>query len=75
MVFFTCTNYYLHIWFGCSKLQCHVISGGPKKQPVVIEICDDEDACIWCDDDEKPSLKSDALGSGEPGTGSYLYQV
>ncbi|CAD6272507.1 unnamed protein product [Miscanthus lutarioriparius] len=43
-------------------------ASGPKKQPVVIEICDDEDACIWCDDDEKPSLKSNALGSGEPGS-------
>ncbi|OQU77687.1 hypothetical protein SORBI_3009G087300 [Sorghum bicolor] len=40
----------------------------PKKQPVVIEICDDDDACIWCDDDEKPSPKSNALGSGEPGS-------
>lgn len=52
--------------FGCLKLQCHVISGGPKK-PVIIEICDDDDACIWCDDDEKPSLKSNSLGSCEPG--------
>ncbi|XP_066368283.1 uncharacterized protein [Miscanthus floridulus] len=43
-------------------------ASGPKKQPVVLEICDDEDACIWCDDDEKPSPKSNALGSGEQGS-------
>ncbi|OEL26314.1 hypothetical protein BAE44_0012667 [Dichanthelium oligosanthes] len=54
-------------------------AGGTKKQPVVIEICDDEDTCLWCDDDdvEQPSLKSNDSGSGEPGgescqfTGSY----
>uniref|UniRef100_K3ZA35 Uncharacterized protein n=1 Tax=Setaria italica TaxID=4555 RepID=K3ZA35_SETIT len=48
-------------------------TGGAKKQPVFIEICDDEDTCMWCDDDgEKPSLISNDSGSGEPGISSYL---
>lgn len=49
-----------------------VISGGANKQPAVIEICDDEDTCMWYDDGEKLSLKSNDSGSGEPGMSSYL---
>nr|CAB3463466.1 unnamed protein product [Digitaria exilis] len=51
--------------------------GGVMKKPAVIEICDDEATCIWCDDGEEPSLKSNDSGSEEPGiescqfTGSY----
>ncbi|RCV15752.1 hypothetical protein SETIT_3G083100v2 [Setaria italica] len=49
-------------------------TGGAKKQPVFIEICDDEDTCMWCDDDgEKPSLISNDSGSGEPGSESWQF--
>ncbi|PAN16602.1 hypothetical protein PAHAL_3G070900 [Panicum hallii] len=47
-------------------------AGGAEKQPIFIEIRDDEDTCMWYDDDEKPSLISNDSGSGEPG--SELWQ-
>ncbi|RLN27619.1 mitotic spindle checkpoint protein MAD1-like [Panicum miliaceum] len=47
-------------------------AGGAEKQPIFIEIRDDEDTCMWCDDDEKPSLITNDSGSGEPG--SELWQ-
>ncbi|CAL4903543.1 unnamed protein product [Urochloa decumbens] len=51
-----------------------------KKEPVFIELCDDEDTCMWYDDnddeddddddDEKPS---NDFGSGEPGSESCRF--
>jgi mitotic spindle assembly checkpoint protein MAD1 len=52
-----------------------IIPGGAEKQPIFIEIRDDEDTCMWYDDDEKPSLISNDSGSGEPGMCSCLEQV
>ncbi|KAG2615613.1 mitotic spindle checkpoint protein MAD1-like [Panicum virgatum] len=43
-------------------------AGGAKKQPIFIEIRDDEDTCMSCNDNEKPSLISYDSGSGEPGS-------
>lgn len=44
------------------------MSGSVKKQPVVIEICDDEETSMWCDDDDKKLiLKSNPSSIGEPG--------
>ncbi|KAK3140426.1 hypothetical protein QOZ80_5AG0400840 [Eleusine coracana subsp. coracana] len=42
--------------------------GSVKKQPVLIEICDDEETSIWYDDDKKPS---DPSISGEQGGESF----
>jgi len=52
-----------------------VIPGGAKKQPIFIEIRDEEDTCLWCDDDVKSSLIPNDSGSGEPGMFSCLEQV
>ncbi|XP_062231065.1 mitotic spindle checkpoint protein MAD1-like isoform X2 [Phragmites australis] len=42
-------------------------AGSVKKQPVVIEICDDEETSMWCDDDDKKLiLKSNPSSIGEP---------
>ncbi|CAN6330948.1 unnamed protein product [Urochloa humidicola] len=48
---------------------------GAKKEPVFIEICDDEDTCMWHDDDDdgKPSLIPNNSGSEEPGNESCQF--
>lgn len=51
-----------------------MVSGSVKKQPVLIEICDDEETSMWYDDDKRPSNPSI---SGEQGMDScvLLFEV
>ncbi|TVU03175.1 hypothetical protein EJB05_51307, partial [Eragrostis curvula] len=45
--------------------------GSAKKQPILIEICDDEETSMWCDDDINPSNPS---SSGELGAESWFFR-
>ncbi|CAN6335910.1 unnamed protein product [Urochloa humidicola] len=45
-----------------------------KKEPVFIELCDDEDTCMWYDEDDDDDEKaSNDFGSGEPGSESCRF--
>jgi hypothetical protein len=46
-------------------------AGSVKKQPVLIEICDDEEISMWYDDNEPLNPSS----SGEPGMDSCMLEV
>ena len=67
-----CTNHNPHTFW---MFKFPVITGGAKKQPIFIEIRDEEDTCLWCDDDVKSSLIPNDSGSGELGMFSCLEQV
>ncbi|TVU16893.1 hypothetical protein EJB05_32896, partial [Eragrostis curvula] len=45
--------------------------GSAKKQPILIEICDDEETSMWCDGDINPSNPS---SSGELGAESWFFR-
>ena len=64
-----CTNHNPHTFW---MFKFPVITGGAKKQPIFIEIRDDEDTCMSCNDNEKPSLISYDSGSGEPGMHVFM---
>ena len=64
----TYTNHNPHTFW---MFKFPVITGGAKKQPIFIEIRD-EDTCLWCDDDVKSSLIPNDSGSGEPGMHVFM---
>jgi hypothetical protein len=48
-----------------------MVSGSVKKQPDLIEICDDEEVSTWYDDNEPLNPSS----SGKPGMYSCMLEV